>query len=109
MSRTGRVICCRLEHAGTWPIQCPACKRLHDWPPEPSRIDALEEALARATMKLAEVAGYFGPFEASTRHIYDGLVEATAAARKVLDHPFIEQQLVRNMTPDRNADPKVAR
>lgn len=34
MSRTGRVMCCRLEHIGTWPIVCPACNRVH-WRPPP--------------------------------------------------------------------------
>lgn len=47
MSRTGRVICCSLEHAGMWPIQRPSCERLHEW----------SEAVATAMQSAAKAEG----------------------------------------------------
>lgn len=59
MSRTGRVTCCRLEHIGTWPIQCPACNRVH-WraPPLTPRPHPPEGYEPDPTMGAFE-AGFF--------------------------------------------------
>jgi hypothetical protein len=69
------------------------------------RIDELEEALARAIMCLAETCGYLGPFDPKHKLIYSAISAQIDSARKVLNHPYIEQQLVRNMKPDRSKDP----